>query len=213
MPVEQLTWYVARSSGLVAYALLAAAVLGGLVLAARPRPARPPSAWVLDLHRFLGGLASVFTGVHLVAILLDDHEDFGLVELLVPLTASYRPVAVAWGVVALYLLLAVELTSLARARLPHRLWRRVHLTSLPLLVLATVHLVTAGTDGDHPLVLAGVIGLGTAVALAAARRLGSRRDGPARAPVERHRPTRTARGPRRGLPGPPARPAGGRGAG
>ena len=42
-------------------------------------------------------------------------------EILVPLTSSYRPVAVAWGVVSLYLLAAVELTSLARKHLPkHR---------------------------------------------------------------------------------------------
>lgn len=181
MPAEQLTWYAARAGGLVAYALVTAAVIAGLLLTSRapagrslvsPRPltsrpltSRAPRglvtwrsrAWVLDLHRFLGGLACAFTGVHLLAVLADDHEQFGLVELLVPLTATYRPVAVAWGIVAFYLLLAVELTSLVRGWLPHALWRRVHLTSLPLFVLSTVHLLTAGTDGDHPLAVAGAV--------------------------------------------------------
>ena len=54
--------------------------------------------------------------------------------------------AVAWGVVAGYLLLAVELTSLARARLPKRAWRRVHTASFVLFVMATVHGLSAGTD-------------------------------------------------------------------
>jgi DMSO/TMAO reductase YedYZ heme-binding membrane subunit len=55
-------------------------------------------------------------------------------------------VAVAWGIVGLYLLLAVELTSLVRRRLPRRLWRAVHALSFPLFALATVHGLTAGTD-------------------------------------------------------------------
>ncbi len=57
------------------------------------------------------------------------------------------------GVVALYLLAAVEVTSLAR-RLPHRLWRRIHLAAFPLLVAATIHLLTAGSDRANPAVLA-----------------------------------------------------------
>ena len=52
----------------------------------------------------------------------------------------------AWGVVAVYLLLAVELTSLARARLSKRVWRRVHTASFVLFVMATIHGLSAGTD-------------------------------------------------------------------
>ena len=48
--------------------------------------------------------------------------------------------------VALYLLAAVELTSLARRRLPRSLWRKVHYASFPLFVSATVHGLLAGTD-------------------------------------------------------------------
>lgn len=47
---------------------------------------------------------------------------------------------------SLYLLLAAELTSLARRRLPRRLWWRVHLASFGLFAASTVHALTAGTD-------------------------------------------------------------------
>jgi DMSO/TMAO reductase YedYZ heme-binding membrane subunit len=47
----------------------------------------------------------------------------------------------------MYLLLAVELTSLARRRLPKRAWRAIHFASFPLFLVATVHGITAGTDG------------------------------------------------------------------
>ena len=70
-------------------------------LSRRPRP-----AWVLDLHRFLGVLAVVFAGVHLLGLVADSYVHFGPAELFVPLASSWRPGPVAWGVVALYLLLA-----------------------------------------------------------------------------------------------------------
>jgi predicted ferric reductase len=139
-------WYVARAAGLVSWALLAAATLWGLALSTRALGDRPRANWLLDLHRWLGGTALAFTGVHVVALLADQYVHFGLVEILVPFTSSWHPVAVAWGVVAFYLLLAVELTSLARHRLSKRAWRRVHTASFALFVVATIHGLTAGTD-------------------------------------------------------------------
>jgi predicted ferric reductase len=139
-------WYVARAAGLVSWALLAAATLWGLALSTRALGDRPRANWLLDLHRWLGGTALAFTGVHVVALLADQYVHFGVAEILVPFTSSWRPVAVAWGVVAAYLLLAVELTSLARNRLSKRAWRRVHTASFVLFVVATIHGLTAGTD-------------------------------------------------------------------
>ena len=143
-----LPWYVARSAGLVAWSLLAASVLWGLAMSTRARAfgRRPRPAWMLDLHRWLGGLATIFVGVHVLAILADSYVHFTLLSVLVPFASSWRPAAIAWGVVGLYLLLAVELTSLARTRLPRRAWRAVHFASFPLFLTATVHAFTAGTD-------------------------------------------------------------------
>ena len=143
-----LSWYVARSAGLVGWALLTASVLWGLALSTKTavRGRRPRAAWTLDLHRYLGGLATIFTGVHVAAVVADSYVHFGLASVLVPFASSWHPVATAWGVVALYLLAAVELTSLARKRLSRRAWRATHLASFPLFLLATVHAVSAGTD-------------------------------------------------------------------
>ena len=139
-------WYVARAAGIVSWTLLAAATLWGLALSTRALGRRPRPNWLLDLHRWLGGTALAFTGVHVLALLADQYVNFGLVEILVPFASSWHPVAVAWGVVAGYLLLAVELTSLARNRLTKRTWRRVHTASFVLFVFATIHGLAAGTD-------------------------------------------------------------------
>jgi predicted ferric reductase len=145
-----LPWYIARAAGLVAWALLAAATLWGLTLSTKsPRKAIgsiPRPNWLLDMHRWLGGTALAFTGVHVGALLLDQYTHFGLSAILIPFASTWHPVAVAWGVVGLYLLLAVELTSLARSRLSKRAWRRVHTASFVLFVTATIHGLSAGTD-------------------------------------------------------------------
>jgi len=143
---NSLWWYVARAGGLVSWGLLAAAVLWGLALRSRLLGSRPRPAWLLDLHRYLAGVAVIFVGVHVGAILLDGYVHFDVVQVLIPFTSTWHPGAVAWGIVAGYLLLAVELTSLARARISRTLWRRVHYLSFPLFVFATVHALTAGTD-------------------------------------------------------------------
>lgn len=146
MWTSQMWWYLARSGGIVAWVLLAASMVWGLLLSTKLLGRRPRPAWVLDLHRFLGGLAVVFTGVHVAGLVADSYVHFGPVEILVPFASAWRPAAVAWGVIGLYLLVAIELTSLLRARLPRKLWRLTHLGSFPLFALSTLHALTAGTD-------------------------------------------------------------------
>src|SRR5262245_63123973 len=104
----KLTWYVARSAGLVSWALVLAAIVWGLLLATRVLGRRPSPAWLLSLHRYLGALALAFLGVHVGAILLDSYTSFSVANVLVPFTGTWDPVAVAWGITAMYLLVAIE---------------------------------------------------------------------------------------------------------
>jgi predicted ferric reductase len=147
--VTALPWYVARAAGLVSWALLTASVVWGLAITTKVLGRRPKPAWLLDLHRYLGALATIFVAVHVGALLVDTYLRFDLVSVLVPFASQWRPGAVAWGVVGFYLILAVELTSLARTKLPRRLWRATHLASFPLFLVATLHAITAGTDAHR----------------------------------------------------------------
>ena len=155
----------------MAWGLLAATVVWGLLMTSKVLRGRVKNAWLLDLHRWLGGLALAFTGVHVLAIMSDTYVHFGLASVLVPLASHWHPLAVAWGVVSLYLLAAVELTSLARRHLAHRLWRRVHVLSFPLFVSSTVHGLTAGTDGRRPMILIAAVLTAVAVGVLGALRL------------------------------------------
>ena len=167
---SQLTWYAARAAGIVAWALAAGSVVWGLALSTRATGRKPRPAWLFDLHRFLGGLALVFTAIHVVAIVADTYVHFSLINVLVPFTGTWHLAAVAWGIVAFYLLLAVELTSLARAHVSKRLWRRVHFASFVLFAASTVHALSAGTDtGSRAFVLSVAAACGLVAALTAVR--------------------------------------------
>lgn len=192
---EHLWWYVARSGGLVAWWTVSASVVWGLLVSTRVIQRRGLPAWLLDLHRFLGGMAVVFTALHLTGLVADSYVHFGPSELLVPLASRWHPVAVAWGVVALYVLAAVEITSLLMRRLPRRWWRAVHLSSFGLFLLASVHALSAGTDRGNAAVQWSALVIGASFTfLVVYRQLAGRKGVRAsRAPV----PGRTARLPAR----------------
>jgi DMSO/TMAO reductase YedYZ heme-binding membrane subunit len=156
-----LTWLAARSGGIVAWGLVVASMVWGLLLATKTLGRRAQPAALLSMHRFLGGLALSFTGVHVLAILLDHFIKFSVIDALVPLASSYRTIPVALGILGLYLLVAIEVTSLMRNRMSPAIWREIHLLSYMLFVVVTVHAVTIGTDLRAILTEAAVFAVGT----------------------------------------------------
>lgn len=142
-------WYVTRATGFVAWALLAIAVLWGLFITNKTLTRSTAPAWVLDLHRHLGGLGVVFVAVHVGALPLDGYTHWGWSDLFVPMSTKWHPGAIAFGIVGMYLLVAIEVTSLLGRRFPKKWWRRVHMLSFPLYVIASIHLFAAGTDAGN----------------------------------------------------------------
>lgn len=143
---EQVWWYLSRSSGIIALVLLVLSVAWGVLLATRALKPHDRPAWLLEVHRWLGGTALVMTGLHLLGLYLDGYIDYGASDLFVPFASGYRPLAVAIGVLSLYLLVAVVATSYMRRWLSKRAWQRVHLLSYGLVWTAAIHAGLAGTD-------------------------------------------------------------------
>jgi predicted ferric reductase len=168
---QQIWWYVARGSGIVAWGIMALGMFWGLALSSRFLGKRPKPNWMLDLHRFLGGLAVVFIGTHIVSLVLDSYVSFGWLDILVPGATAYHTLAVAWGVIAMYLALAVEVTSLLRKHLSKRAWRRTHYLSFPMFAISTIHLLAVGTDSSTPILRWFVLATVAAIAVATAIRI------------------------------------------
>lgn len=141
-------WYVTRASGIVATVLMLASLAWGLLFSARETGTRLRPAWWLDLHKWLGGLALIFTGMHLLAAFFDTDLGVSLSTVFVPGAAEFSTTAFTWGVVAFYGLAAVVLTSWPKKLFRRRAWRMVHLLSIPATVLACVHGYQLGSDAD-----------------------------------------------------------------
>ncbi len=146
---SQLSWYAARASGLIAWSVVTMSIVWGLALSTRIVRRKGIPAWLLDLHKFLGTLSIVFVAVHVVALWADTFVYFGPRELFVPFASAWRPGAVAWGIAATYLLLAIQLTSWAMKKMSRKVWHSVHLLSFPLFASATVHGFTSGADNTN----------------------------------------------------------------
>ena len=180
----QIWWYVARASGIVAWLMLTASVLWGVLLSTPAFPSRRRPAWLLDLHRWLGGLTMSFVVLHIGALIADSYVSFDVIDVLVPFAADWERGAVALGVIAAWLLVAVEITSIARRRLPRRAWRAIHMSSYGAFWLTSLHAAFAGTDRHSLLYVAPavvslvLVGWATMYRIASrGRRRSGRRDG------------------------------------
>lgn len=147
----QFWWFLSRASGLVAWALLCASIVWGVLLSTRLMRPHDRPAWLLDLHKWFAALSVAGVAVHLVALVADSYVDFGWRELALPMASQWKTGAVAWGVIATYLLIAVQLTSLAMKKLPRRFWRMIHLTSYAMFAMTSIHAFTSGTDASNNL--------------------------------------------------------------
>jgi sulfoxide reductase heme-binding subunit YedZ len=143
-------WLLARASGFTAYVLLALSVLAGIAVKTRPFGTSVRPAAQTDTHRVLAlaGLGSLC--LHAVALLLDSTVKLPLAALVVPLASPYRPVGVAFGVLAAELMVLVYASFSLRNRIGPRNWRRLHWGTYAVFAGATAHGLAAGTDTTRP---------------------------------------------------------------
>ena len=147
---QEITWDVARAGGIVAYLLLTLSVALGLALSMRWQRPRWPRMLTNELHSFVTLLSLVFICIHILAVWLDPYTRFGWRDIFVPLATSYRPIWMAAGIVGLYLMLAVWLSSQLRAHINYTLWRRLHTLTFFVFLLSAVHGLATGSDTKQP---------------------------------------------------------------
>lgn len=177
---EKLSWYVARSSGLIAWAMVTASIIWGLALSGRLVRRRGVPAWLLALHRYLGTLSLVFVAIHVLALVADNYVYFGWAETFIPFATDWRPVPTAWGIAAFYLLVAIQVTSMLMRKMPRKVWHMIHLSSFLLFVTGTVHGFQSGADRSNRLVQwAALVGITLVITLVMFRvlTLSERRNG------------------------------------
>ena len=199
------TWDTARAGGLIAYVLLTASVAVGLVLRNRWQSSRWPRLVTNELHGYVSLLPLVFIASTSLAVAVDPFTHFGLPRCSSPFATHYRPVWMSLGIVSLYLLLAVWVSSRLRRRIGHRLWRQIHVLAFAVYGAATLHGLGTGSDTRTlwaAALYAGSVGARGHAARGQAARTGGPRGAPASARGRLRRPSRSSRQLRWSLGGP-----------
>jgi sulfoxide reductase heme-binding subunit YedZ len=143
---SQLLWYTTRGTGIVALILLSATMGLGILTTVRLHSSSWPKFALQELHRRVTLVAMVFLGLHILTTLLDPFVPIGWVTVIVPFTSPYRRVWVAFGTIAVDVLIAVVGSSLLRHRMNARTWRLLHWLAYACWPLALVHGLGSGTD-------------------------------------------------------------------
>ncbi len=139
-------WYLTRATGIVAFVLLSAALVMGIVASVGWTAERWPRFVSQNIHRNLSLFCLALVCVHVLTTVADGYVPIGLADAFVPFQTPYRPVWVGLGAVAFDIMLAVLLTSALRNRLGHRAWRAVHWLSYACWPVALLHALGTGTD-------------------------------------------------------------------
>jgi predicted ferric reductase len=176
-------WFLSRASGIAAYVLLWISTVIGIGITSRLTRVWPGGPAAIDLHEFASLLGLGLLGVHVAVLLGDRFIVYSPLSLFVPFVGAYRPLEVALGQVAFWLLLPVTFTFYLRRWIGYRTFKVIHYASFLVFALALAHGVTSGSDTGLVAPVYWLTGL-SVVALTVARILRARSKGRP-APVER----------------------------
>jgi sulfoxide reductase heme-binding subunit YedZ len=161
-------WYSTRATAIVALILFTLVVALGSFVATRVGGTYVGRFEVNELHRSISMVAVVFLAIHVTTTVVDSFVNTGVLSVFVPLTSSYRRVAIGVGAAALDLIAAVWISSLLKLRIANATWRFIHWFSWLALATALVHAYLAGTDSRHGwglmvLIVCAMVGLASAL--------------------------------------------------
>lgn len=146
LATSQAAWYLTRASGIVAYMLMAASTIWGLLLSTKLIKQVVPPALSLAMHNYLSWGAIGLSAFHAFVLLFDKYYSFSLIHLLVPFTGPYSPIWVGIGIIGFYIMLTTAGSFYFRKQIGQKRWRKLHYLTFAAFILTTLHSWTAGTD-------------------------------------------------------------------
>lgn len=178
--LSPLTWYIARSSGLVLYLLTWFGMMSGMGMTTKLLARLGSRGTTLSVHAYAFHLWYGFLLLHVVSLVLDPTVSFGPRDLVVPLVSGYREPWTGLGVLAAEVSLVVGASFGIRRIIGYRAWRALHWLAFPVFLIGLAHGVGAGTDTRDPAVLGMYVITGGSVLVMALYRLlrGSQKERP-----------------------------------
>ncbi len=146
-PSQYSFWLASRSAGVVAFILIATAVILGLYMAGGVSKRPGAKRTLVKVHEQVALAALAAIAAHGLLLLGDKWLHPGVTGIAIPFTMSYRPVWTGMGITAGYLAAILGPSFYLRRRIGARRWRQVHRATVIVYALAIMHSLGSGTDG------------------------------------------------------------------
>lgn len=159
-------WDLGRGTGVVALAMFTISLVLGIVARSGRNVPGLGRFGISDLHRTAALTGTGLIAVHVGSLLLDPYAQLKVVDLVFPFLASYRPLWLGLGTLAVDVLVVVTLASVLRQRVGPKLFRTVHWSTYALWPMALLHALGSGTNATTPW-FRGLVVVCAAVVLAA----------------------------------------------
>jgi methionine sulfoxide reductase heme-binding subunit len=147
-------WFIARITGLTAFAVLSLSVLSGEALRTSVLDFLAKNRAIRKLHDFTTPLWLPLVFAHIIALLFDKTARIDPISVVIPFTTSYGQLPIGLGTLAFDVIMVVTITSWLRSRMNNTVWMWIHRTSYLAFVAIFFHAALSGTDFDAPLVSA-----------------------------------------------------------
>jgi predicted ferric reductase len=147
-------WFIARITGLTAFAVLSLSVLSGEALRTSVLDFLAKNRAIRKLHDFTTPLWLPLGVTHVIALLLDKTARITPLDVFWPFLTDYGQLAIGLGTISFDIILVVTITSWIRRYMNNTLWTWIHRTSYIGFVALFFHAALSGTDFDAPLVSA-----------------------------------------------------------
>ena len=164
-------WYSTRGLGAVTLIVLTCTVVLGIVTATRWIGRSTPGFVTADLHRNLSMIAMGLLLAHIITTVLDPFAHISVRDVVIPFSATYRPIWLGLGVVAAEIMVVVAATSMLRGRVGPRAWRTIHWIAYASWPIAVIHGLGTGSDARAPWLTGVVVSCVVAVVLALLTRI------------------------------------------
>ncbi|MEM7533250.1 MAG: hypothetical protein AAF639_13800 [Chloroflexota bacterium] len=145
---EKLAWYLTRTSGTIAYLLLSASTIWGLILSTKVVKDIVPAPITMAMHNYLSWTSIGFTAFHAFVLLFDSYFTYTITDLLIPFTGPYSPFWVGIGTIGFYLMLLTSVSFYWRKTIGQKNWRKLHYLTFGVYIMGTLHGWMAGTDSS-----------------------------------------------------------------
>jgi DMSO/TMAO reductase YedYZ heme-binding membrane subunit len=141
-----LAWYTVRALGFLAYFVLGASVLYGLLLSTKILDTIAHRPVSFALHKDLAIVAMILATLHGALLVFDQSFNFTPRSIIVPFASPYSPITVGIGQLTFYASFVVTASFYVRRHIGQRAWRVLHYVTFLAFIGATFHGIASGSD-------------------------------------------------------------------